>query len=396
MQENRAFRYQQNTSSFQYYWNQGIGAELLKKLPSKPVLTQADLLYPYLFQGDAASDQLIEELFDKLGFAQAQNLVKQYIYDPTAVPAAYQGCLANYFQQLQRKPSWLDTTLLKQGLELSQRSGISGLIVLRDYCLMGGYESAAINKPLIYTGALKKGAAKRLTETVEFWVNITATDAFAPQGAGFENIIHTRLIHAYSRVRILQHSDWETHKWGLPLNTWDMLATNLGFSLVFLVGLRQMGIQANEQEIKGLFHLWKYIGYTLGIPLELLPDTEEQAIHALYLWTMTQADGDADSKLLAKALQEEPIAAYYPKHALGRKLMREIHLYYNHFLLGAYSCDILQLDKTRIGKIAHLNILKNRFSAKKMNQAEYREQAILQGRHKHEEVRAIYQTFNAR
>jgi hypothetical protein len=29
---------------------------------------------------------------------------------------------------------------------------------------MGGFESAAINKPLIFTGALKTGAAKRLVK----------------------------------------------------------------------------------------------------------------------------------------------------------------------------------------------------------------------------------------
>src|SRR5690606_42033264 len=98
-------------------------------------------------------------------------------------------------------------------------------------------------------------------------------------------------------------------KWGIPINTWDMLATHLGVSEVVLVGLRRMGIKPGEEEIKGLFHFWKYISYLLGIPVELLPDHEPEAIKALYYWTMTQREGDVDTLQLARALQEEPVQA---------------------------------------------------------------------------------------
>src|SRR5690606_24376476 len=150
-------------------------------------------------------------------------------------------------------------------------SGLTGLIVLRDYCLMGGYESSAINKPLIFTGALKKGAVKRLTETVTLWVDITANDALKKGGTGLEAILLTRCIHSFARSNILKHGDWNSDKWGIPLNTWDMLATNIGFSLVYLIGLKQMKFNLLKTEIDGVFHLWRYVGTLLGIPLALLP-----------------------------------------------------------------------------------------------------------------------------
>ncbi|HBW81055.1 MAG TPA: DUF2236 domain-containing protein, partial [Sphingobacterium sp.] len=65
---------------------------------------------------------------------------------------------------------------------------------------------------------------------------------------------------------MLKHGQWQTEKWGIPLNTWDMLATNLGFSLVYLTGLKRMKFNILKSEVDGLFHVWKFIGTLLGIP----------------------------------------------------------------------------------------------------------------------------------
>jgi hypothetical protein len=383
-------RYRPNTSSFAHYWTEGLGVELLNTLGFRPDLRRAEEYVPYLFQQDDAGDRVVDQLHKRIGFAKAQNLLEEYMDHPGNVPREYRGVLDVFFGGFEAVPSWLDMDLLQKGLQLSQRSGIPGLVVLRDYCLMGGYESSAINKALIYTGALKKGAVKRISETVEFWVNVTGDNALQPAGIGFKSVLKTRLIHSFSRINILKASPWDTNKWGTPLNTWDMLATNLGFSLVYLAGLRRFGTSTVAFETEGLFHLWKYIGYLLGIPPALLPDTEKEAIEALYYWTMTQADGDADSRSLAGALQQEPLQAYYPTTSIGRKMMREIHLYYNHYLLGDYSCDLLGLDKTFTGKIAALNIWKNKQENRRIHHESHRMKLIDKGRKQHEYIRELY------
>jgi hypothetical protein len=379
-------RYRRNTSSFSYYWTKGTGAELLESLGFTPDLANADKYVPLLYQFDGAGDKVVHQLHQEIGFVKAQQLVDAYFNDTSQA----EEVLKDFFSGIDLRPPWLDRNLIQKGIELSQRSGIPGLVVLRDYCLMGGYESAAINKPLIYTGALKKGAAKRIAETVEFWVNITADDSLLPDRLGLRSIFKTRFIHSYSRINILKATDWDSAKWGIPLNLWDMLATNLGFSLVFLVGLRRLGMKVLPEEVEGLFHLWKYIGYLLGIPLELLPDTEKQAIEALYYWTMTQADGDEDSKLLAHALQEESMTAAYPTSYFARKMLRALHLHYNHYLLGNYSCDLLGLQWTLVGKFGMLNIWRNGWESRRSHDPSYRRKLIHKGRKIHEFVRDTY------
>lgn len=388
------YRYTYNSSSFAHYWTKGVGVQLLEKLSATPDIDHAKAYIPLLFTWDKLGDQVVIETYLKHGFGKAHRAMEDFI-DKKPVEPAFQQVFTDFFNNIDFTPDWLDWDRLRKGQELCQRPGITSMIVLRDYCLMGGYESAAINKPLIYTGALKKGAVKRLVDTVEFWVQIGKADNLHWGKDGFKEIIKTRMIHSFARVGILDRSDWDSKRWGVPINTWDMLATNLGFSQVFLTGLRLMGLQPTAAEIDGLFHFWKYIGYLLGIPLELLPDNEEQAIEALYYWTMTQREGDEDSKSLAKALENQPVESYYPKNALMRRMMREIHLFYNQFLLGPYSCKMLGLSTTTVGRFAIANVWRNRKSERNMHLEGIRKRAIDKGAAEQEDVRNIYQEFNA-
>lgn len=110
---------------------------------------------------------------------------------------------------------------------------------------------------------------------------------------------------------------------------------------------------------------------------------------------MTQREGDEDSKALAEALRQEPIQANYPKNPLFRKMMREIHLYYNQFLLGEYSCKLLGLPETTIGRFGIVNIWKARKQEGKITDENSRMKAIIDGGNEQERVRQIYQYYNS-
>jgi hypothetical protein len=249
---------------------------------------------------------------------------------------------------------------LAQGAALCRRAGTLGLIVLRNYCLMGGYESSAINKPLIYTGALKKGASKRMAETVEFWVNATAKDGLQQDQEGFRIAVRVRLMHAFSRRSILRHTDWDSAAWGLPINAWDMVATNLGFSIAFLDGLRNLGFRPTKDEVLGLLHFWKYVGHLIGIPVSALPDNEPDAVRALYAWTITQPPADADTLALAHALMNEPYQTFFPKRMWQKRLLIQAHICYHHFLLGERSCTAIGLPKPKFRAYPYLVRFVNR------------------------------------
>lgn len=338
-------RFYYPSPGFSVYWKSGNGKELSKRLRGTfPEKAEIELLIPRLFEIDSPADQVIRKVYQAHGFRQADAWIEALLRGDTRVECP--DCLKELVSEITHTPSWLNPELLEAGASLCRRSGSLGLMVLRNYCLMGGYESSAINKPLVFTGALKKGAAKRLTETTEFWVRIIGENALRKPENGLKECLKVRLMHAYARVSILDEGKWQEADWGAPLNQWDMIATNLGFSIIFLDGIRKLGMRITEKEIEGLFHFWKYVGYLLGIPEAYLPENESDAIRAIYSWTITQPPADEDTLALAKALVIEPIEGPFPAKNWQKKLVYNTHLSYSRFFLGKTSCDTMLLPDT--------------------------------------------------
>ncbi len=339
-------RFEFPSLGFDSYWKNGRGKYLLKSVSKLPEKKEIEAKIIDLLKVDTIADKVVEEVFLKIGFVKTHQLLNEIfskgITNIPNVPISLQLL----FEEVNLEPSWLDWNKIELGAAFCRRSNVLGLIVLRNYSLMGGYESSAINKPLIFTEALKKGAAKRIAETTEFWINVVGKSALKNNQIGFQHTINVRLMHAYARVSILKMPDWKTEKWGLPLNHWDMKATNLGFSIVFLDGLVKLGFRPTNEEIDALFHLWKYIGFLLGIPAEILPNSKDEAISQLYEWTISQPSADEDTIALAQALYIEPTLAKFPKKVWQRKIVQKVNLGYNHYFLEAVSSKRLGLPKT--------------------------------------------------
>lgn len=334
-------RYYFPSPGFTRYWNDGRGKYLARFVGEAfPDEVEIRTRIPWLFQVDELADRVIREVMLPEGHPKTIQWIDRGLRgESEGIPQILMKIIDFSLQ----KPDWLDLEKVETGAKLCRRSGTRGFMVLRNYCLMGGYESSAINKPLIFTGALKKGAAKRTTETTDFWVKVVGERALENPTIGIRECILIRLMHAYARVSILQRSDWKTDEWGEPLNQWDMIATNLGFSLVFLDGIRSLGVRVRPEEVEGLFHLWKYIGHLLGIPAHLLPTDEKTAVTELYAWTITQPPADADTQELARALMLEPYSSNFPAKQWQKRRVVQLHLAYNYFFLGAESCAAMGL-----------------------------------------------------
>jgi hypothetical protein len=329
---------------FKDFWESGNGKQLIEFSGAEISFKDFEKFSPYFYHVDEAGDEVVKDVYLTQKFHEASKEIEQYIRNGISETDAIPESIKKLFVQTQHIPEWLDYNLLKSGAELCMRGNIDSLISLRDYCLMGGYDYAYLNKPLIVTEALKKGAVKRLSETLDFWVNVTRYNALEIHAKGYEFAIKTRLIHSYARLSIKKHyKDWDTENWGEPINSWDMMATYIGFSLVFLHSLKKLGNTFSEDEEKGLFHLWKYVGYLLGVPENLMPDNKKQATEYFYLWTSVQPSSDKDSVLLAHSLLNESLENPILKFQVQRKNLRYLHICCTWFLLDDEVCKRLQI-----------------------------------------------------
>jgi hypothetical protein len=153
---------------------------------------------------------------------------------------------------------------------------------------------------------------------------------------------------------IKEKLDWRIDEQGEPLNNWDMVATYLGFSLVFMRGLKRLGITISNEESEAVYHLWKYIGFLIGIPEDIMPVNNSEAIKMLYLWSKTQPEADADSLALAHALHLEPLHAMWPPKIRQKKFIQQVNLSFNELLIGRRSCAVLNLPRPQFPAIARM------------------------------------------
>jgi hypothetical protein len=316
-----------------------------KGLPSPAQIEQYGEL---LMQGDPL-DELLAGWATEVGFMRARATLDKVLDQGIANVPEVPAFMHDFFAHLDAEPLWLDRSLLEAGQRAVCRSGIVGTLVMRDAALMGGYGNAAINKPLVFTGALADGAARRTSETRAFAVDVTRPGAMERRGKGFKTTVKVRFLHAVLRKRIRSHPDWRDEEWGIPINQGDMLATNLAFSVAYMTGMKVLGFRYTQRERDGMIHLWRYIGYLMGIDERILVSSEREGLRILYTVLISQPEADADTRKLALALMNEP----YEVAGKGRlaQLLAEasvrMHNGVSHFFLGSGPYRNLGLPENR-------------------------------------------------
>lgn len=262
-------------------------------------------------RGDPAADRLVDwmqRVGMQVGMPQFERALAVGIEAMAAPPQE----LREFFDTVEATPAWVDSDLLLQGAEACHISGLSGMRVLRNAALMAGYQASAINRTLVLTGALAKGAQRRLAETTKWWIDVTREGGLGRFEAGFQTTIRVRVIHAMLRKRVQKMPEWDEHALGIPINQGDMQATYLGFSVIFLLGQRVMGVKITPGEAHAVMHLWRYIGWLMGVDEDLLCESEMQGRVALYQNLLAQAPADESSRALGRALMDEPLRRHYP------------------------------------------------------------------------------------
>lgn len=275
--------------------------------PSEDQLKQ----WKHLFvEGDVLADAVVE-MYGRLPSGQGRKfLLKALDEGIENVPDAPPELVA-LFQQIEKDPIWLNRDLLQRGAEVCQRIGLSADFFLRNGALMGGYQHAAITKPLIFTGSLGGAvtSVRRLVETEQFWLDVTRDHNLGRFDKGFKTSVQVRMMHALSRKKVANAKNWDSEKWGQPINQADMALTNLGFGALFLMGARIQGYIIFKKDSEAVMHLWRYIGFLIGIREDLLPASEKEALRMAYPFMAydNNPGPDGDSLELAEALRDMPL-----------------------------------------------------------------------------------------
>lgn len=263
--------------------------------------------------------------------------------------------LVALFRKLEGVPIWVEPKRLLLGARTFRRTGMLGQLVLADFGLMAGYGSSAVVKPLVMTGQLTDHTAERLIHTGRFVTQVTEPGALVVGGEGYRGAVRVRLVHAAIRKALRSSPEWRAEEWGLPINQADMLATNLLFSIGVIEGCRKLGLRFRVEEVDALVHLWRYVGYLVGVDESLLPTDWESARRAFYLVGVSQPPPDEDSRVLASALHRVPLT--FARSKLAERLIRiemGVRLGFTRRMLGDETADALGLPRSELARVVPL------------------------------------------
>ncbi|HEY8079826.1 MAG TPA: oxygenase MpaB family protein, partial [Labilithrix sp.] len=252
--------------------------------------------------------------------------------------------LAAFFDAIDRVPSWVDRKTIALATDTLCRCARSGTYALGGASLMSGYLSSGAVKPLVATGLLLTMARRRLSETGKFLRDVATSGTLDRFSDGIQSAIHVRVLHAVIRRRLLASGRWRVEEWGTPINQRDMVGTNLEFSIAYIGGLTALGCLLSRREREAMMHLWRFVGFVVGVREDLLPKTFAEGLELAWMFNGTEQGPDDDSRALAAALVE----AWSPglpgrEHGAIGKIEGHFLTGYARFVLGRRAADALNL-----------------------------------------------------
>lgn len=265
--------------------------------------------------GAALADAMRTRADDRVTHAQLRTALHDGI---DAVPDAPEA-LRTFMDVVSDTPSWVDWDRIERGGQVFTRFGKTAADVLMQLSLIGGYRFGGPTDLLVATGGLTGGQTlRRLAETQHWTISLGSADSLRPGGEGWRLTVHVRAMHAL--VNASFEPEWDTARWGLPINMADQVGTLGLFDGTLLIGARALGIPISRREAADLMHLWRYVGWLLGVHPDFLTD-EERERHRINLHVLLAAGGQTPAGVeLARstvAAQRERVYAGWPSALQG-------------------------------------------------------------------------------
>jgi hypothetical protein len=237
----------------------------------------------------------------------------------------------------------VDWDLVEAGARVFRGLGQNSLDILLQLSLIGGYRFGGPTDLLVATGGLSGDSTmRRLGETQKWGVALSQPGGMRRGSEGYAVAVHVRLMHALVNESFT--SKWDVERWGMPINQSDQAATLGLFSGVPLIGCRALGARITRAESRAYMHLWKYVGWLMGVDDQWLMDSEGEQHRLNYHILLVQDDISEAGPKLANAIVDAQRTLHFRRFpAISRWLARERLLSMLTALLGPSSMRDLEL-----------------------------------------------------
>lgn len=324
--------------------------------------------------GDPHADIFIQEAIERNELKELNLFFKNLMYNNQFQKADLPSEFSDYIRDNSQLPAWAD--LSKIELAQSAFSRIGPEFVVSYFCksLPECYACGKGAQVLYKTGRLTQHTRRRVAQTAQFVLDVMSPGGLEENGRGIATALKVRLMHASIRYYFMNevekgNIDYDKLSYGLPINQEDLLGTMLAFSCVVIEGVERIGIKISNDEKEAVLHLWKCIGFLIGIDEKLMPDNYEASLKTWAMITNRHfEETDAGSTLtnllvefLDEILQEKILDDVIPilmTTLMGKKTLSLLKVrtpkYYNPIALISFLLGILLLNLESKGFISRL------------------------------------------
>ncbi|MDI3289927.1 oxygenase MpaB family protein [Polyangium sp. 15x6] len=337
-----------------------LTARILIGRQAEPTQEQYEQFVDLMFEGDPLGDAVAAWML-KEGVGRSMKTFDHALRHGIASIESPPEPLRTLFEQVDRRPLWLDKQMLLAGQRAAQRAGALMPYILGDLALVGGYVTmGAMNKSLVATGALAPGgSARRLYETLCWWLDVTGDHGLERYAPGFISTVKVRVMHALVRIRLSRDPSWRFEAWGAPLSQAHLATTNQAFASAYITLARGFGVRYSASEIESIMHLFRYAGLLMGVREEYCCATVREGFRLITMSHATSPPPDEDAVKLAEGYFEGGLdfrtrmPKWPPMQTLGGALSRlflQSRIGTLRALLGEHDADLLKIPPAGISK----------------------------------------------
>lgn len=208
--------------------------------------------------------------------------------------------LTKFMSAVTEVPTWVDWELIGRGAAIFTKLGRNAADILLQLSLIGGYRFGGPSDLLLATGGLTgRQTRRRLAETQQWASSLSSADALRPGGEGWRLTVHVRVMHAL--VNAAFEPRWDVARWGLPVNQADQAGTLGLFDGTLILGCRALGVPISAADAHALMHMWRYVGWLLGVDADFLTDDEWERYRINYHILLAAAGISSAGPQLARA-----------------------------------------------------------------------------------------------
>ncbi|WP_196780918.1 oxygenase MpaB family protein [Nocardioides sambongensis] len=274
-----------------------------------------------MWQADPLADAVVN---DPGGAGPALRAIRGMLDDGAGVvPEGAPASARALAEQITTDPEWLERDRLDRAADVLVRYSAQWGLVLGAASLLAGADNWIAARPLLMTGRYGHQPAVRSIEVGEWLSEVVRPGGMEVGGPGFARTVRVRLIHAHVRRHIGSGADWDLAAWGVPVPQPYMAFTLAEFGHISLAAMEHLGVVLRPDELDDIYHLWRYVGFLIGVDPALNPVEAADQIAIEELYHLTSPGPDDYSREFVRALTEDYLAPQLATLLVGPDRLRQ-------------------------------------------------------------------------